>query len=69
LAKEIRLGAPGTELLEELCLLWRECAKMHPSSTRATNEGPKAGAHRGLFAAIILSVRPADDLSGSHARN
>jgi hypothetical protein len=50
-------------------LLWRECAKMHPSSTRATNEGPKAGAHRGLFAAIILSVRPADDLSGSHARN
>src|SRR5271163_4705630 len=41
LAKETRLGAPGTELLEEVepkepsgfFLLWRESAKMHPSST------------------------------------
>src|SRR6516165_3142574 len=43
LAKETRLGAPGTELLAELfgrpwrgllsVLLWRESAKMHPSST------------------------------------
>ena len=34
-AKEIRLGAPGTELLAVATadLLWRETAKMHPSST------------------------------------
>src|SRR5699024_5663968 len=34
LAKEIRLGAPGTELLVLMAdLLWLETAKMHPSST------------------------------------
>src|ERR1700739_544680 len=34
-AKEIRLGAPGTEQLAVATadLLWRETAKMHPSST------------------------------------
>ena len=34
LANEIRLGAPGTELEVVVAdLLWRETAKMHPSST------------------------------------
>ena len=49
LAKETRLGAPGTEPfrklpLEELCgrsvLLWRESAKMHPSSTSCDSRKP-----------------------------
>ena len=33
LAKEIRFGAPGTELEVVVALLWLETAKMHPSST------------------------------------
>jgi hypothetical protein len=75
LAKEIRFGAPGTELLEELplleelcgrsVLLWRS-AKMHPSSTSCDSREPGPP---GLFAATIVLTRPADDLPVSHARN
>src|SRR5882757_2058458 len=45
LANEIRFGAPGTELLVATAdLIWREPAKMHPSSTSC--EHLDAGLHR-----------------------
>src|SRR5271165_2679983 len=61
-AKEIRLGAPGTEpfVVATADLLWRETAKMHPSSTSCDL---LVAACAGPYRRDSASVRPANDLS------
>ncbi len=61
LANEIRLGAPGTELLVVATadLLWRALAKMHPSSTSCDfPEAACAGPYRRDICVGSAGLRP-----------
>ncbi len=70
LAKEIRLGAPGTELEVVVAdLLWRETAKMHPSSTSCDCRDRRAPAPTPRYLRRFGWRSPSPDGPRRRARN
>ena len=67
LAKEIRFGAPGTELEVLADLLWRETAKMRPSSTSCDDPVPACGrTFRRVSASVRLALSESEPPDSRH---